>query len=90
MAVMDFLRFPPFPPLLLYGCGHYVALRKWITRQRLASPPLCRALRVCRTGLVTQRFLIAVFVLAMLCEAMAFQSYGIAPLAYVSPSAVNH
>jgi len=47
MAVMDFLHFPPFRPLLLYGCGHYVALRKWITRQRSASPPgrcLCACL----------------------------------------------
>lgn len=41
MAVMDFLRFPPFPLLLLYGCGHYVALRKWITRECLGSLLLC-------------------------------------------------
>lgn len=42
MAVMDFLRFPPFPLLLLCGCGHYVALRKWITTERSALPLLCR------------------------------------------------
>lgn len=74
MAIMDFLRFPPFP-LLLYRWDHYVARGKWVSRQCLSLPPLCH-LSVCRTRLVVQRFLIAVFVLATLCEPMAFQSHG--------------
>lgn len=49
MAVVDFLRFPPFPPLLLYGCGRYVALRKWITRRRSAPPLLCCPLACLQT-----------------------------------------